>query len=272
MIDSIVPEPLGGAYRDPHTAAHNLEQYIAKTLRDLKRIKPENLLERRYEKFRSSARSSRPAGNAPPVPRGNHLSRHIHRARYAARGWTVAMDDAIATEFSRLRLHGAEIPSDIRILLGHNEDLFRHTGIRLNWDEDWSPWLDTGYSALKNSANPSIASNIRAISEVCNHIDFVAEHEDSEYYGFWRGLEPQPTAASPVVCLDNEGQFRLLLAEHSRMLCSSAYGYEEFDELKQWMASIGIQVTASTLGDLAEPAIELKPHDLHMQLYRKYRG
>jgi acetyl-CoA carboxylase carboxyl transferase subunit alpha len=52
VIDAIVPEPLGGAHRDPHTAAHNLEQFIAKTLRDLKRTKLENLLERRYEKFR----------------------------------------------------------------------------------------------------------------------------------------------------------------------------------------------------------------------------
>src|SRR5215210_15159 len=53
VIDTIVPEPLGGAHRDPHTAAHSLEQYIAKALRDLKRTKVENLLERRYEKFRN---------------------------------------------------------------------------------------------------------------------------------------------------------------------------------------------------------------------------
>ena len=53
MVDSVIPEPLGGAHRDPHTAAHSLEQYIAKTLRDLKRCKIENLLERRYERFRN---------------------------------------------------------------------------------------------------------------------------------------------------------------------------------------------------------------------------
>jgi acetyl-CoA carboxylase carboxyl transferase subunit alpha len=53
VIDNIVPEPLGGAHRDPHTAAHNLEQFVAKTLRDLKRFKIENLLERRYDKFRN---------------------------------------------------------------------------------------------------------------------------------------------------------------------------------------------------------------------------
>src|SRR3954471_6586409 len=53
VIDHIVPEPLGGAHRDPHTAAHNLEQYIAKAIRELKRFKVENLVERRYEKFRN---------------------------------------------------------------------------------------------------------------------------------------------------------------------------------------------------------------------------
>src|SRR5215211_4785995 len=33
VVDHVVPEPLGGAHRDPHTAAHSLEQYIAKTIR-----------------------------------------------------------------------------------------------------------------------------------------------------------------------------------------------------------------------------------------------
>jgi acetyl-CoA carboxylase carboxyl transferase subunit alpha len=58
VIDAIIPEPLGGAHRDPHTAAHNLGQYIAKTLRDLKRCKIENLLQRRYEKFREMGQVS----------------------------------------------------------------------------------------------------------------------------------------------------------------------------------------------------------------------
>src|SRR5690606_4554774 len=52
VVDHIVPEPLGGAHRDPHTNAHNLEQYIAKTIRDLKRCMIDNLINRRYERFR----------------------------------------------------------------------------------------------------------------------------------------------------------------------------------------------------------------------------
>ena len=62
IIDTIIPEPLGGAHRDPHQAAHALDQYLTKTLRELKRFKVENLLERRYEKFRDMGQySEKPA-------------------------------------------------------------------------------------------------------------------------------------------------------------------------------------------------------------------
>jgi acetyl-CoA carboxylase carboxyl transferase subunit alpha len=67
IIDAIVPEPLGGAHRDPHSAAHNLEQYIAKTLKELKRFKVENLLERRYEKFRDLGAVAEPTRRAGKV-------------------------------------------------------------------------------------------------------------------------------------------------------------------------------------------------------------
>lgn len=53
VIDHAIPEPLGGAHRDPHSAAHNLEQYVAKALRELKRFKVDNLIENRYQKFRA---------------------------------------------------------------------------------------------------------------------------------------------------------------------------------------------------------------------------
>jgi acetyl-CoA carboxylase carboxyl transferase subunit alpha len=54
VVDAVIQEPLGGAHRDPRSAAHNLEQYLAKTLRELtRRMKVETLLERRYEKFRN---------------------------------------------------------------------------------------------------------------------------------------------------------------------------------------------------------------------------
>ena len=38
VIDDIIPEPLGGAHRNPAEAASNLERYIVRTLRELKRV------------------------------------------------------------------------------------------------------------------------------------------------------------------------------------------------------------------------------------------
>jgi acetyl-CoA carboxylase carboxyl transferase subunit alpha len=53
LIDTIIPEPLGGAHRNVHDTVYNVGEYIAKTLRDLKRTKLDNLLENRYKKLRS---------------------------------------------------------------------------------------------------------------------------------------------------------------------------------------------------------------------------
>lgn len=53
VIDQIIAEPTGGAHRNPHEATHNLEAYIVKTIRDLRRCKIENMLESRYQKLRN---------------------------------------------------------------------------------------------------------------------------------------------------------------------------------------------------------------------------
>jgi len=53
LIDDIIPEPLGGAHRDPTAAARSLEEWIGRALRDTKRIKPDRLLGRRYRRLRS---------------------------------------------------------------------------------------------------------------------------------------------------------------------------------------------------------------------------
>jgi acetyl-CoA carboxylase carboxyl transferase subunit alpha len=52
VIDTIVPEPLGGAHADPDQATENLRQFIAGALKDLAGLPPEELVQRRYDKFR----------------------------------------------------------------------------------------------------------------------------------------------------------------------------------------------------------------------------
>lgn len=51
-VDDVIPEPLGGAHRNPAQAAECVEKYLVQTLRDLKRFKPENLVNKRYERLR----------------------------------------------------------------------------------------------------------------------------------------------------------------------------------------------------------------------------
>lgn len=56
IVDDIVPEPLGGAHRNPAEAANNLERYIVRTLRDLSRKPVDDLTGRRYERWRRMGR------------------------------------------------------------------------------------------------------------------------------------------------------------------------------------------------------------------------
>jgi acetyl-CoA carboxylase carboxyl transferase subunit alpha len=51
-IDGMIDEPLGGAHRNPTAAADYLEKYLIQSLRELKRFKVENLVNKRYDRLR----------------------------------------------------------------------------------------------------------------------------------------------------------------------------------------------------------------------------
>lgn len=53
LIDEILEEPLGAAHRNPRLAADTVEKYVDKTLRELKRIEVEKLVDHRYDKIRN---------------------------------------------------------------------------------------------------------------------------------------------------------------------------------------------------------------------------
>ena len=52
LIDGIIPEPLGGAHRDPIAVADSLSEAIGAALTTLEKIPMKKLLEERYAKFR----------------------------------------------------------------------------------------------------------------------------------------------------------------------------------------------------------------------------
>jgi acetyl-CoA carboxylase carboxyl transferase subunit alpha len=53
VIDGVIPEPLGGAHRNPQMIALNIKEVIVKELKELKGLKKDALLDQRYKKFRS---------------------------------------------------------------------------------------------------------------------------------------------------------------------------------------------------------------------------
>jgi acetyl-CoA carboxylase carboxyl transferase subunit alpha len=53
VIDGVVEEPLGGAHRDHYQMAGRLKMYLIKTLRELQKLPADELLQRRYDRFRS---------------------------------------------------------------------------------------------------------------------------------------------------------------------------------------------------------------------------
>jgi acetyl-CoA carboxylase carboxyl transferase subunit alpha len=53
IADELVPEPLGGAHKDHHQAAASLKATLIKHLDELKTLPADELLERRYQKFRA---------------------------------------------------------------------------------------------------------------------------------------------------------------------------------------------------------------------------
>ena len=51
IIDAIVPEPLGGAHRNPEHMARILKETLLEELKMLSKVKIDKLIERRIDKF-----------------------------------------------------------------------------------------------------------------------------------------------------------------------------------------------------------------------------
>ena len=69
VVDTIVPEPAGGAHHDPDYAALLLKNFIQDALAELRKLGPGKLVEERYRKFRRMGQQ--PAGS------NRHLGRDV---------------------------------------------------------------------------------------------------------------------------------------------------------------------------------------------------
>src|SRR5579871_632124 len=65
LVDEVLPEPLGGAHREPGAMADTLRTAISKHLAALGKMTPDQLLQTRYEKFRNMGRWNDPLADSP---------------------------------------------------------------------------------------------------------------------------------------------------------------------------------------------------------------
>ncbi|MDX2130634.1 MAG: acetyl-CoA carboxylase carboxyltransferase subunit alpha [Planctomycetota bacterium] len=66
IIDEVIPEPLGGAHRDPRSTALALQQWIVAQLNALRTVEPDELLAQRYARFRRMGQYLESPGEATP--------------------------------------------------------------------------------------------------------------------------------------------------------------------------------------------------------------
>lgn len=64
IVDDVIPEPPGGAHRDPRSTAEAIEKWILDSLAPLRRMKRESLPAKRYDRFRALGK----CGEAPLPP------------------------------------------------------------------------------------------------------------------------------------------------------------------------------------------------------------
>lgn len=102
VIDAVIPEPLGGAHRDPEVAAANLERYVVGALNDLKPLPIELVVRKRQERVRNL---------------GSFFESAEERAVHAAEGSephtrrTEHRVDRLGRRFGKAGLRGEPIPA-----------------------------------------------------------------------------------------------------------------------------------------------------------------
>jgi hypothetical protein len=184
----------------------------------------------------------------------------------------VMSTDQVLSQFSRNRLGGEPVPHDLQIFLPLRDELAQRTGIRLEWAEDWAPWLAPVDLTEAERRDPDVAATLRATEDVCRLIAFVASIEDGSFLGYWRGPGHRPAAESPLVLFDAKGQFHLLVASSfAEAILAREYGRERFAKLRAWLRALGIPIGWETPSILTAPHEKPTPKELYKQFFDRYR-
>ncbi len=172
---------------------------------------------------------------------------------------------------SKNRLDDEKCPKDLEFIIDSCLDLINEMGIELNANENWEPWNDKSYLTEEDLKDPDIVSNVKAIDDTFKLISVIAETDESEYIGYWRGTEDKLIAKSPMVFYSNEGQFTLCGNSFIESLFFNVFDDELLDELKEKANAVGFELTFKCIDEIEDPKTVISPHDYHMLQYEKYK-
>lgn len=80
LVDDVIKEPLGGAHQDHIATADAVQKYLDTTLRELKRVKIDTLLRRRYQRIRDLGSFFAGGGAADARPKSRTRARLVAAA------------------------------------------------------------------------------------------------------------------------------------------------------------------------------------------------
>jgi hypothetical protein len=179
--------------------------------------------------------------------------------------------------FSRDHLGGEAVPDDLAILLEHADELHELSGIQVG-AIPLEVVSDTSYLTPADRANPDIAANIRAMGEINAMVTWVGKTEDNDFIGYWRGPGRTPIATSPLVRLDNEGQYTLMSGRNlAAVIDELVYDDAISAEMAEWLGDLGADEDDDEddeADESDETAAERPDHalvnDMRGALYEKY--
>lgn len=79
ILDEIIPDPVGGAHRDPEAAAESLKKFLVKHLSDLKNKPIDELLEKRYHKLANIGRWAVKEDNSEIIPQNKNQTKETNK-------------------------------------------------------------------------------------------------------------------------------------------------------------------------------------------------
>ncbi|MGE0741330.1 MAG: hypothetical protein AB7O98_08310 [Hyphomonadaceae bacterium] len=180
--------------------------------------------------------------------------------------------------FHSMVLRGEPAPADLRHLFdahGSSDDPLAALGVRFIDPDNLPVLLSHSNLTDQDRANADIMSNVAAINDVFAMSVPVAELDDGEIVGFWRGPENTPLDQCAIFEFDTEGQFALLGGvTFSEALLGRCLRYDRsaYDRVRAAFSKVGIVISTAGPDDLREPIAGSDPRVIHRQNYNRHRA